>query len=151
MSKSNEQNYTISLVVDKTPEAVFKAIVDVRGWWSEEIQGETDQLGAEFIFHYKDFHRSVQKITEFIPGKKIVWNVKEAQINFVKNKSEWNNTKILFEMSQKNQKTELVFTHVGLVPAIECYNDCSDAWSFYIKESLFGLIMTGQGQANKAE
>jgi hypothetical protein len=65
------QNLTIAFSVDQPPQEVFDAINDVRGWWSEEIEGSTDKLGAKFKFHYKDLHRSTQKITAFVPGKKV--------------------------------------------------------------------------------
>jgi len=44
-------NYTASFTVDQSPEEVFGAINNVRGWWSEEIEGITDKLGAKFKFH----------------------------------------------------------------------------------------------------
>ena len=82
------ENFTIAFTVDQTPEEVFDAVNNVQGWWSEEIEGSTDKLGAEFKFHYKDLHRSTHKITEFVPGKKVVWHVPENRINFVREKSE---------------------------------------------------------------
>jgi len=66
------KDYTTSFPVDQSPEEVFDAINNVRGCWSGEIQGDTDKLGAEFIYRVQDVHRSKQQITEFIPGKKIV-------------------------------------------------------------------------------
>ena len=72
-----------SFAVDQPPTDVFYAVNNVRGWWSEEIDGSADKLGAEFNFHYKDFHRSTQEITELVPGKKVVWHVSDAQLNFV--------------------------------------------------------------------
>ena len=141
-----DQNYTTTISVDQTPEEVFNAINNVRGWWSEEIEGRTDKLGAEFNYHYKDLHRSTHKITEMLPGRKVVWHVPDARINFVKDKTEWKGTDVVFEIARKDDKTELRFTHVGLVPAFECYGDCSGAWGFYINNSLRGLITTGKGQ-----
>jgi hypothetical protein len=140
------KNYTISFVVEQSPEEVFDAINNVRGWWSEIIEGRTDQLGAEFTFHYQDLHHSTQRITELVPGKKVVWQVTEARINFVKNKSEWTGTDIVFDIARKGRKTELRFTHVGLTPAVECYGNCSGAWGFYVNESLRALITSGKGQ-----
>ena len=38
------QNFTTTFSVDQTPEEIFKAINNLRGWWSEEIEGGTDTL-----------------------------------------------------------------------------------------------------------
>ena len=67
------QNFTTTFSVDQTPEEIFKAINNVRGWWSEEIEGRTDTLAAEFKYHYKDVHRCKMQISEFVPGQKVVW------------------------------------------------------------------------------
>jgi uncharacterized protein YndB with AHSA1/START domain len=140
------ENFTTSFTVDQSPEEVFAAVNDVRGWWSGEIDGRTDQLGSRFEYRYKDVHRSTQRITELVPGKKVAWHVEDSSLNFVEDKTEWNGTDVVFEIAQKNGKTELRFTHVGLVPAFACYGDCSGAWGFFVNESLRDLITTGKGR-----
>ena len=145
------KNYTASFTVDQSPDDVFAAVNNVRGWWSGEVDGRTDKLGAEFTYRYQDLHRSTQKITEFVPGEKVVWRVLDAQINFVKDKDEWDGTDIVFEIARKGGKTELRFTHVGLVPTIECYGKCAGAWGYYINESLRSLVTTGKGDPNEKE
>ena len=145
----NKGNFTSTISVDQSAQQVFDAVNDVRGWWSEEIEGPTDRLGAEFEFHYKDLHRTTHKITEFVPGKRVVWRIVKGAINFVKDTKEWDGTEVVFDIERKGDKTELRFTHVGLVPAIECYGRCSGAWGFYVQESLRELITTGKGQPEK--
>ena len=142
----NAQNFTTTFTVDQTPQEAFAAINNVRGWWSGEIEGGTGKLGDEFTYRYQDLHYSKQKLTELIPGKKVVWLVSDARLNFTKDKTEWTGTEITFEISEKGDKTEIRFTHLGLVPQAECFNACSNAWGFYINGSLRSLIATGKAQ-----
>ena len=145
------ESYTISYTVDRSPQEVFDAINNVRGWWSGEIDGRTDKLGAEFTYRYQNLHRTTQKITELVRGKKVVWHIVDSHIDFVEDKAEWNGTDVVFEIVKQGAKTELRFTHVGLVSAIECYGKCAGAWGFYINESLRNLITTGEGDPNERE
>jgi uncharacterized protein YndB with AHSA1/START domain len=141
-------SFTTTISVDQNPEETFAAINDVRGWWSGEIEGNTNKLGAEFTYRYKDVHRSQQKITEFVPGKRVVWQVLDSQLSFVKDQSEWTGTEIVFEISEKNGKTEVRFTHAGLVPEYECFDSCSNAWGTLVNDNLRLLIATGERQAD---
>ena len=138
--------FTTSFKVDETPEEVFAAINNVRGWWSGEVYGDTGRPGAEFTYRYKDMHKSTQRVTELVPGKKVVWHVTDAELTFVKDKTEWTGTDIVFEIARKDGKTELRFTHVGLVPAFECYGGCSGAWGALVDGNLRNLIATGKNQ-----
>ena len=147
----NTQHYTSSFTVDQSPQAVFDAINNVRGWWSQGAEGDTDRLGAVFYHHYKDVHRCTLKITELVPGRKVAWHVLHNDFNFIKDKTEWNGTDVIFDITKKGDKTEVRFTHAGLVPAYECYDVCSNAWGQYITGSLRKLITTGKGEPNPVE
>ncbi len=146
-----KQDFTTTILVDQTPDEVFNAINNVRGWWSENIEGKTYKLNAEYLYHYKNIHICKIKIVEFIPNKKVVWLVQENYFSFTKNETEWKGTKISFEISQKDNQTQLVFTHIGLVPHYECYEVCKEGWTNYIENSLSNLITNGKGQPNPKE
>ena len=141
-------DFTTAILVDQTPEAAFNAINNVRGWWSEEIEGHTDKLNEVFNYHYEDVHRCKIKVTELIDGKKVVWQVLENYFKFTNDSTEWTGTKVIFDIAEKDNKTEIRMTHQGLVPEYECYNICRDAWTTYIQKSLHNYISTGKGQPN---
>ena len=144
-------NFTASFTVDRSPEEVFGAINNVRGWWSEAIEGTTDRVGGRFRYCHKDLHVSTQEIIEFLPGWKVIWQVVDSQINFVRNKDEWTGSRIVFDIGRKYGQTQVRLTHVGLVPALECFSDCSGGWGFYFGQSLHRLITTGKGQPDPNE
>ena len=140
-------NLTISFTTDRTPQEVFAAVTDVRGWWTGDIDGVTDQLGAEFTYRYADVHRSTQRITELVPGRRVAWHVTDGHLNFVADAGEWSGTDIVFDLLPAGDGTELRFTHVGLVPQAEGFDRCSPAWNFYVGTSLRERIAAGAGTA----
>jgi len=134
-----DHDFSATILVDKTPKE------------TEEIEGGTNKLDDEFSYHYKDVHRCKMKLTEVIPGKKIVWLVLDNYFNFIQDQTEWKGTKVSFEISEQGDKTQVAFTHIGLVPAYECYDICANAWGGYITGSLHNLIETGKGEPNPKE
>lgn len=141
-------DFTTTILVDQTPREVFDAITNVRGWWSEEIEGNTEKVNDEFKYHYEDVHRCEMKLIEVVPNEKIVWLIKDNYFKFTKDKSEWTGTKISFDIFENDNKTQLRFTHIGLIPEYECFEICSNAWTQYIQQSLYSLISTGKGMPN---
>lgn len=144
----SDQSYTTSFSVDRAPEEVFDAINNVRGWWQTEIEGDTDKAGGEFSFRFEDVHYCKIRVTELVPGEKVVWRVVDNYMSFINDQSEWKDTEIRFELAAKDGTTEVRFTHAGLVRAYECFDVCSNAWGLYIGDSLPSLITTGKGKPN---
>jgi hypothetical protein len=140
------EDFTTTIRVDQTPQEAFDAINNVRGWWSENIEGPTDKLEGVFDYHYQDVHRCKIKVIELVPGKKVVWHVLDNYFNFIEDQQEWKNTKIIFEIrAHFGGQREIQFTHQGLTPDYECFSVCNEAWSYYINSSLRTLIATGKG------
>jgi len=139
------KDFTTTFLVDQSPQAVFKAVTNVRGWWQglyeEEIIGKTQALHDEFTFRAGGgAHYSKQRLLELIPDKKVVWLVTDSELSFIDKKDEWKGTKIIFDISTKGNKTKVQFTHEGLNPQIECYDSCSSAWQMYLDQKLLPLI-----------
>lgn len=145
---TNNQSYTTSFTVNELPEVVFRAILDPRSWWSRTIEGSTQELGDVFVFQVTDVHRSVQKLVEIIPDKRVVWEVIDSNMTFIQKQDEWTGTKIVFDITMENDTTKLTFIHEGLAPEVECYKFCTPSWDQYITGSLYKLITTGTGTPN---
>ena len=139
-------DFTTTILVGQTPKEAFNAINNVRGWWTGEITGNTDKLNDEFDYRYKEIHFSKQRVVEMVPDRKVVWQVTDSRLNFIENKDEWVGTEIIFEITPHDNQTQVKFTHRGLVPTGECYNDCSNAWGQLIRQGLFSLITTGKSE-----
>jgi hypothetical protein len=141
----NKKDYSTSITVKATPRHVFESINNVAKWWTDNFEGRSEKLNDEFtVRFFNDIHVSTQKLVEVIPNKKVVWLVTDCNLNFVEDKKEWINTKISFEISEKGDKTQIRFTHIGLDAGFECFNDCSNAWGQYV-QSLWNLITSGKG------
>jgi hypothetical protein len=139
------QNYTATLAVDATPSEVFESINNIAAWWTDDLEGSSQKVDDEFTVYFNPHHVSTQKLIEVIPNRKVVWLVTDSKLNFVEDKHEWTGTQIVFEISRKDDKTEVHFTHHGLVPTFQCYKSCSQGWDHYIKGSLFKLLTEGKG------
>ena len=140
----NQQDYNVSITVNATVEEAFNAINNITAWWSTDFEGNSEKLNDTFTVRFGETFITI-KITEFIPYQKIGWQVIDCYKHWLKDKKEWQGTSMSWEISTENNSTQINFTHVGLVPGIECYNGCEGAWNEYIKESLFKLITEGKG------
>lgn len=140
-----KQDYSATITVDATAQEAINSISAVSKWWTENIEGSSAKLNDVFTVHFGETYITI-KIVEFIPGKKIVWHVIDCYKHWLKDKKEWKDTKMSWEISTKMDATQVIFTHIGLVPGIECYKACENAWSQYIEQSLLSLITTGKGR-----
>jgi hypothetical protein len=143
------KNYNATLTVNQTANAVFKSINSVSKWWMENLEGDSENLNGVFTVDFGDNNFVTHKLIEVVPDKKVVWFVTDCYLSWFKDKTEWTNTKMSFEISTEGNSTQISFTHIGLVPEVECYDMCVKGWDQYIKGSLFKLITEGTGQPQK--
>jgi hypothetical protein len=136
---SKVRSFSRSFTTAMPPGEVFELLLDVKKWWSgfyeESIAGRSSKKGDEFSFKAGGgAHYSKQKLIELVPQKKIAWLVTESNLTFLDKSDEWVDTKICFAISQQGGNTVVTFTHEGLTPGLECYNECSLAWGGYMEQ-----------------
>lgn len=140
------QNYNATIAVSQTANEVFKSINSVSKWWTENIEGNSEKLNDVFTVNFGDSNFVTHKLIDIVSNQKIVWLVTDCHLSWFKDKTEWTNTKMSFEISPGDHNTQISFTHIGLVPELECYDNCIKGWDQYIKGSLLRLITEGKGQ-----
>ena len=146
----SDHSFTTTLSVTVNPAAAFAAVNDVRGWWSQDVDGPTDEVGAEFAYRGNqdgvNLHRARIRVEELVPDERVVWHVVDNWMSFIDDQREWTGTRIVFEITPTEQGSQIRFSHVGLVPSYECHDVCVDAWTFFVQDSLRSLITTGRGE-----
>ncbi len=133
-----KENFSFSFKTSKSATEVFEMLLDIKQWWfglyNETITGKSKKINDTFTFKAGDgVHDTTQKLIELEPGKKIVWQITNSNLSFLKEVNEWTDTKIRFDLLKDGDKTKVTFTHEGLVPEIECYDACSSAWNGYLE------------------
>ncbi len=141
----DQQNYQCSIAADFTPNEAFEAIGQVTEWWVRDVEGNSKKLNDVFTVRFSNGTFVTFKVTESVPGKKIAWLVTDCYLPWLKDKTEWNGTTALFEISPLGDGTQVTMTHIGLVPGIECYEGCESGWNKYFKGSLFKLLTEHAG------
>jgi hypothetical protein len=135
--------YTTTIEVPRSSKEVFDYIIELSKWWPEDFEGETIQLGTEFILKTGDGHYSKNKVIEFVPNKKVVWLTTESlrkTDNF-----DWTGTKMIFEISPEGNYTLLKFTYDGVVLQNEYYR-LTQICDMTVKDLFYNFIVNGKGK-----
>jgi hypothetical protein len=142
------EDYKASILVKANANEAFQRINQVTAWWTENIEGRTEKQNDVFTIHWGEDFVTI-RITESVPDKRLVWDVTDCHLHWLADNKEWKDTQIVFEISADGDSTRIEFTHVGLVPQVECYGMCVKGWDQYVKDSLSKLINEGKGLPQK--
>ncbi len=139
-----KHDYQCSIVANITPKEALDKISRVAEWWATHVEGKSQKLNDVFTVRFGETFVTFT-IVEVIPDKKVVWQVTDCYLHWLDNKTEWTDTKIVWEISSQKNATHVTMTHVGLTPDVECYNDCKVGWTGYIQKSLLKFLTQGKG------
>lgn len=138
------KNYHNSIIVNASAEESIKKISQVNLWWKNDFTGSAEKLNDKFTVPFGEPSFVDFIVSDFEAGKKIAWKVTDCFLPWFKDKKEWNNTEVVFELSNEAGKTKIDFTHIGLVPEIECYDACEKGWNGHLT-TLAKLINEDKG------
>jgi uncharacterized protein YndB with AHSA1/START domain len=140
-----KNNFSSSFSASISADEAIKRASKVPEWWGITFSGSSEKQNDQFIVKMGGDSFFDFTVAELIPGKRIVWLVTDCNMPWYSDKKEWANTKLIFDVTENAGVTTLNFTHEGLTPEVECYNDCAPGWTHWIKTSLFSYLTTGKG------
>ena len=138
------KNYHRTIMVNASSEEAMNKISQINLWWRKDFSARAEKLNDKFTVPFGEPSFVDFVISEFVPNKKVVWKVTDCYLPWFKDKKEWNNTEVVFKISEENGKTKIDFTHIGLVPEVECYDVCEKGWNGHIN-TLEKFINEGKG------
>ncbi|MGZ3756276.1 MAG: SRPBCC family protein [Mucilaginibacter sp.] len=140
-----KNNFNISFSADITADEATKKISNVPEWWGITFSGSAEKQNDQFIVKMGGDSFFDFTVAELVPSKRVAWLVTDCNMPWYSDKKEWTDTKLIFDVTEDDGVTTLNFTHEGLTPEVECYNDCAPGWTHWIKTSLFSYLTTGKG------
>lgn len=138
------QDYSASITANITVQEAAERIKRVADWWTASFTGASGKLGDAFTARLGETFVEFA-VVELVPEKRIVWRVTDCNLHFIKDKKEWKDTRVVFDISSDSAATTVTMTHAGLVPEAECFENCRTGWNFYFTESLRKLLTENQG------
>jgi len=138
------KNYHKNIVVSASTVEAMEKINKINLWWRKDFADTAEKLNDKFTVPFGEPSFVDFIVTELIPNKKVVWKVTDCYLPWFNDKKEWNSTEVVFELSEKEGETKIDFTHIGLVPGMECYDVCEKGWNGHIN-TLEQFINEGKG------
>ena len=139
-----KKNFHRIIKVNASADEAMKKISQVNCWWAKKVKGKTEKLHDKFTVDFGETNVDFQ-ITELVKNKKVIWKVADCNLHWINNKKEWNGTEAVFEVSEKKKSSQIDFTHIGMLPGIECYEGCEVGWTEHVTVSLVKFINDGKG------
>ena len=131
------------MVMAASPLQVFDALTSLEGlmgWWASSARG-SGSAGGRFKLGFAGLDETMtMRVDVAEPTTDVAWTCLEHT-----GLRDWKGTKIVFNMADRGaDQTALSFRHIGLVPDLECYEQCHAGWQHFLA-SLRSFVERGRG------
>jgi hypothetical protein len=138
-------DYRYELQVNASAPDVVTAVTDdaqIRAWWTAATR--TERNGDALQLFMSNGKMMVEFTIDHAPAtNEVVWTVTDCVMD------DWIGTKQSFSVRANGDGTTSVeFRHVGLRPALECFDQCRAGWNHFMP-SLHQFLETGVGRPNE--
>ncbi|MDQ1478002.1 MAG: hypothetical protein QOE62_3231 [Actinomycetota bacterium] len=139
-------DYAYEMRVHVPRPQIIEALTDdtvIRRWWTAVTRSE--RHGNEVQLFMGGDGPAVVITVDHAPGtSEVTWTVTDCPVM-----ADWVGTKPSFSVQPGDDETCTVeFRHVGLRPALECFDQCRAGWNHFMP-SLHQFLETGEGRPNE--
>jgi Activator of Hsp90 ATPase homolog 1-like protein len=126
-----------AIQIDAPPNRVFPLVASADGfkqWWAADVSGNDAAGPIELGF----FNRSTVyrlRSNESTKPQHASWLCESGK--------EWSGTRLLFDLTEQNGKTQLRFTHADWAAETEYFTSCNTTWG----ELMFRLKAAAEGKS----
>ena len=115
-------------------------------WWTESFEGSAENPGDCFTVRFGEPVFKTMRVREPESPNQVIWDVEDSLIDLeeLKNKKEWINTRIVWQIENDANGIKIHLTHYGLHPRQDCYILCAAGWQQFTN-SLKQYLETGTG------
>ena len=138
------QDYTCSIEAGVPAKEAYDKIARVPEWWAKNFEGSARKAGDRFTVRWGETFVTFE-ISEAVPDSRVVWEVVDCYLPWLKDKTEWTGTRVAWEILSSGGKTTVTMIHHGLTPEVECYGSCEKGWNQYFQGSLLRFLTEGTG------
>jgi uncharacterized protein YndB with AHSA1/START domain len=114
---------------------VYEALTTIDGlasWWTRTVEGDADQGGKISFYFGQPEPGAVMEVIEADAPSRVVWRCVEGA-------AEWIDTTLIFELSQADGETLLMFTHADWREPVPFMHHCSSRWGYFLLSLKAGL------------
>jgi hypothetical protein len=139
-------DYTYEMAVRVPRSQIIEALTDdsvICQWWTAVNRSE--RAGDEVRLFMGGDEPAVVVSIEHAPGTgEVTWTVTDCPVM-----ADWVGTRPSFSVQESADGTcAIAFRHVGLSPALECFDQCRSGWNHFMP-SLHQFLETGVGRPNE--
>ncbi len=124
---------------------VYKALTSLEGlarWWTQEVTGD-GKVGGKIKFTFRTRTGEIRgamvmEVKKLDPQKEVRWRCTDGP-------AEWIGTDIIFQLSEQDNQTIILFGHRNWREEVEFTSHCSMKWATFLL-SLREYVETGKGQ-----
>lgn len=129
-------DYCATIHTAASPDAARAAIFDdMTGWWSPHVEKTDTGATIRFGDSHATFEFSQRDGT-------YVWTCTDANmiIDGIADSTEWHGTTLIWQILPEGDGSRITLSHIGLTPALDCHNVCTNGWARYFETSLLAYL-----------